>query len=104
GEPLPGATVRVKGTEKAAAAGADGKFSLTGVEENAVLVVSSVGFVTQEVPLNGRTQLTVVLEEDLARLNEVVVVGYGTQQRSDVTSAISTFKPTEENNRPVLGP
>ncbi len=92
GGSLPGATVRVKGTNKAVMTNANGQFSIGGISENAILVVSYTGFVTQEIPVNNRTSLDVKLMEDMASLNEVVVVGYGSLDRKDLTSAVSTIQ------------
>ncbi len=102
GEPLPGAAVRVKGTNIGAITDVNGNFYLRSLDPQSVLVISYTGFVTQEIAVNGRRELTVSMVEDSQRLNELVVIGYGTQNSSEVTSAISTFKPTTENARPVL--
>ncbi|RZL13148.1 MAG: TonB-dependent receptor, partial [Hymenobacter sp.] len=103
GNPLPGATVVLKG---AAGVGTstdgDGKFSLTVPTGDAVLVISSIGYVAQEVRVAGRTNVTVQLVNDDQALNEVVVVGYGTQKRSDVTGAIGSVKSAELVERPVV--
>ncbi len=92
GTPLPGATVRVKGGSQAAVTNTDGDFSIANVTGNVVLVVSYTGYVTQEIPLNGRSQINVNLEEDAANLNEVVVVGYGSLDRKELTSSVSTLR------------
>ncbi|MGX5691182.1 SusC/RagA family TonB-linked outer membrane protein [Arcticibacter tournemirensis] len=95
GEPLPGATVKVKGANQAVAADVNGSFTLRNVNDNAVLVVSYTGFLTVEVQLNGRSELTIVLKEDLQDLSEVVVVGYSNRRRSELTSAVSTVSAEE---------
>jgi TonB-linked SusC/RagA family outer membrane protein len=103
GAPLPGATIVLKGaTGVGVSADADGKFSLSVPDGNATLVVSSVGFVTQEVALAGRTTLTLQLVADNKALDEVVVVGYGTQKRSDLTGAVGSVKAAELVERPVV--
>ena len=89
GVPLAGATVRVQGTTLGAATDGEGRFELEVPSLQDTLVVSFVGFGTQTVPLAGRSRVDVVLTEDAA-LAEVVVVGYGTQEREDVTGAISS--------------
>jgi len=91
-EGIPGATVVVKGTTLGTTSDAAGSFSLTLPDANATLVVSSIGFANQEIPVKGRTDLTITLQNDTKALDEIVVVGYGTQRRQDVTGAISTIK------------
>jgi len=87
---LPGATVVLKGTTIGASTDADGNFTLTVPDGTATptLVISSVGYVKQEVVLNGRASVTVSLAQNTQDLNEIVVVGYGTQKRSDVTGSV----------------
>ncbi|MDF7812695.1 TonB-dependent receptor [Hymenobacter sp. YC55] len=91
-EPILGATVVVKGSTVGTATDADGNFSLTLPDGNATLVISSIGFANQEVAVNGRTDISITLQNDTKALDEVVVVGYGTQRRQDVTGAIATVK------------
>jgi len=103
GNPLPGATVILKGNASVGVSSdADGKFSLSVPDGNATLVISSVGYVSQQIALGGRTDITVQLVSDDQALNEVVVVGYGTQKRSDVTGAIGSVKAAELVERPVV--
>ncbi|MDR1585403.1 MAG: SusC/RagA family TonB-linked outer membrane protein, partial [Prevotellaceae bacterium] len=102
GEPVIGATVAVRNSSNATMTDASGKFSLT-VPVDAVLAISYLGYETQEINVNGRTDFRVTLKEDNRLLDEVVVVGYGTQRKALVTSAISTLKPTE-NTRLVVNP
>ena len=92
GTPLPGANILEKGTTNGAQADFDGNFSISVADENAILVISYIGFASKEVSTNGATDLTIVLEESAAGLDEVVVVGYGTQKRSDVTGAVASVK------------
>ncbi|MDE6164047.1 MAG: SusC/RagA family TonB-linked outer membrane protein [Muribaculaceae bacterium] len=92
GEPIVGATVLVKGTQKGAAADLDGNFVLTGVDANATLLVSAVGYTPQEIALKGRTSITVTLLEDSKVLDDVVVIGYGSLQKKQVTSSITSIK------------
>ncbi|MEM9525844.1 MAG: TonB-dependent receptor [Bacteroidota bacterium] len=89
GTPLIGVTVRENGTTSGTVTDLDGNFSLNASSADAVLIFSYTGFATQEVALNGRTRLDVTLETDVAQLDEIVVVGYGTQQKSDVTGSLS---------------
>ncbi|MDE5805872.1 MAG: carboxypeptidase-like regulatory domain-containing protein, partial [Paramuribaculum sp.] len=82
----------VKGTQKGVAADLDGQFVLSGVDKNATLVVSAVGYTSQEIPLKGRTDIKVTLIEDSKVLDDVVVIGYGSLQKKQVTSAITSIK------------
>ena len=103
GEGLPGVTVLVKGTNIGTSAGPDGSFSLS-VPENSVLVFSSVGFVRQEVAVTGATStFAVTMNEDNQALNEVVVVGYGTQNRQELTTAVSSVNAQAIERQPVAG-
>ena len=95
GEPLTGAYVSEKGTNNGAITGLDGNFSLQ-TSAQSVLVVSYIGFLTQEVPLNGRTRIDIRLEEDSEALEEVVVVGYGTQKKVNLTGAVANVKIDEQ--------
>ncbi|WP_235841715.1 SusC/RagA family TonB-linked outer membrane protein [Confluentibacter sediminis] len=99
--PLPGVSVIVDGTSNGAATDFDGRYTLSNVASNATLVISYVGFVTQRIPVNGKTTIDVTLVEDLQALDEVVVVGYGTQSRATVTGAISNVKTEEIAAVPV---
>ncbi|WP_236980568.1 SusC/RagA family TonB-linked outer membrane protein [Membranihabitans maritimus] len=91
GEALIGVNVLVKGTNKGTSTDFEGNFTLEDVNENAVLVVSYIGYQTQEIPVNGEKEITITLLEDLQTLDEVVVVGYGTQKKSDLTGSISSI-------------
>jgi TonB-linked SusC/RagA family outer membrane protein len=91
-EPVIGATIREKDTENGTATDLEGNFSLDVASPNAVLVVSYTGFAEQEVLLDGRTQVEIQLSQDEALLNEVVVVGYGTQRKSDLTGSVGSVK------------
>ena len=88
-DPLIGASVSVKGTSVAAVTDVDGNFSLDGVKNDAVIVVSYIGYKTAEFSLNGRTRLEIEMTPDSEILNEVVVIGYGTMDKKELTSAIS---------------
>src|SRR5690606_17244365 len=96
GLPLPGANIMEKGTSNGVMTDFDGNFSIE-VGADAVLQVSYIGYVTQEVSVNGQTEITINLAEDAAGLEEVVVVGYGTQKKANLTSAISTIKGEDIN-------
>ncbi|WP_236973606.1 SusC/RagA family TonB-linked outer membrane protein [Membranihabitans maritimus] len=88
GNPLIGVNVRVKGTNKGTASDFDGRFELNDVNENDVLVLSYIGYQTVEIPIDGRTSIEVTLISDSELLDEVVVVGYGTQKKSDLTGSV----------------
>jgi len=103
GEPLPGVTVLVKGTTNGTSTGADGSFSLS-VPENSTLVFSSVGFKTQELAVTGATStIAVRLSDDQQALNEVVVVGYGTQTRQDLSTSVASVGSQALARQPVAG-
>src|SRR5690606_33921778 len=90
GQPLAGATIRVKGTDNATVSDGDGNFTLRDIPTGAVLEVVYTGYKNQEIVLAGRTQIQTTLSLDNQSLNEVVVVGYGTQQRKDITASFSS--------------
>lgn len=87
--PLPGASIVVKGTTNGTQTDFDGNYSLDDVDNSATLVISYIGFATQEIAVNGQTTINVTLEEDASQLEEVVVVGYGTQKRANLTGAVA---------------
>lgn len=91
GNPLAGASVEEKGKDNPVITGDDGGFSLT-VSPNATLVVSFVGYVTREVGVGNQTQISITLEEGEADLEQVVVIGYGTVRKKDLTGAVSVIK------------
>lgn len=86
--PLPGVTVLLKGTANGVVTNFDGEYTITNVPPDGVLVFSYVGFVTEEIPVNNQSEINVTLVPDVSTLDEVVVVGYGTMKRSDVTGAM----------------
>ncbi len=90
--PLPGVNVVVKGTDNGTSTDFDGNYVLNNVDANATLVFSFVGYITKEVPLNGQTTINVTLDGDSQALDEVVVVGYGSQNKRDITGAVSSIK------------
>lgn len=100
GTPLPGASVVIKGTTTGTQTDFDGNFTLTDVQTNSTLVISYIGFVTQEITLNGQTTLDVTLQEDSQQLDEVVVVGYGTQKKADLTGSIATITSEDISRTP----
>lgn len=92
GNPLPGVTVVVVGTTNGIITDAAGRFTLTGIPENAALRFSFVGMKTQEIAVGKKTVINVVLEEETIGLKEIVAVGYGTQRRSEITGAVASVK------------
>ena len=100
GETVIGASVVVKGTTNGTITGIDGDFTLSGVSEGSILVISYVGYVTQEVKFNGQP-LNVILKEDSQTLEEVVVVGYGVQKKANLTGAVATVNAKALESRPV---
>lgn len=94
GEPLPGVSIVIKETRHGMTTDANGLFSIVVPDENAVLVFSFVGYLNQEVMVGARSAIDIEMEVDEKSLEEVVVVGYGTQKRRDVTGAIASV-PTE---------
>lgn len=101
GAPLPGASVVVKGTSTGTQTDFDGNFWLQ-ADRGAILEISYIGFKPGEVTLTGQQQINVRLQEDLAQLDEVVVVGYGVQRKADVTGAISSIKSEDILQQPAL--
>ena len=100
GTGVPGVSIKIKGTSIAVLAGATGSYTIS-APGNSVLIYSSVGFTTQEIAVNNRTQIDLTLADEANDLTEVVVIGYGTAQKKDVTGAISSIKATQlENENP----
>ncbi|MFD2903474.1 SusC/RagA family TonB-linked outer membrane protein [Sphingobacterium anhuiense] len=92
GNPLAGATVHVKGTSNSTASDQNGSFKLNNVKKNDVISIKMIGFTTQEVPYNGESNLKIQLISVAQSLEEAVVVGYGTIDKKELTSAVSTIK------------
>src|SRR5680860_751385 len=102
GVPLPGASVVEKGTTNGTQSNFDGNFTLEVIGQNSVLVVSYVGYAAKEIIVGAQTQFSVTLEIDAAALDDVVVVGYGTQKRANVSGAVSSIMG-EDVNEVVTG-
>ncbi len=92
GEPLPGVTIKIKGKARGAVTDLSGQYTIQVEPEDKVLVFSYVGYLSQEIPIDDQVQIDVSLKQDLIGLEEVVVVGYGTQKREAITSSISSVK------------
>nr|HPM92850.1 SusC/RagA family TonB-linked outer membrane protein [Bacteroidales bacterium] len=99
---IPGATVLEKGTTIGAITDADGNYSIAVANSNDTLVFSYIGYKTMEIPIMGRTKIDVTLSADLTELDEVVVIGYGTQKKKVVTGSISTVDAEKIEKIPVL--
>ncbi len=97
GESLPGVNVVEKDTQNGTISDQDGNFSITTTTLNPVLVFSYVGYMQQEVEVGGKTELKVAMNEDLVNLDEVVVIGYGTAKKSDLTGSVTSVKPKDLN-------
>ncbi|MEP0714003.1 MAG: SusC/RagA family TonB-linked outer membrane protein, partial [Algoriphagus sp.] len=97
---LPGASILIKGTTKGVTSDIDGKYQVT-AEKGQVLVFSFIGMLSQEHTVNANETLNIALQPDAQSLDEVVVVGYGTQKRNDVTSAVSTIDTKVLESRPI---
>lgn len=92
GFPLLGANILEKGTTNGTQSDFDGKFTLNVANENATLIISYIGYLTQEVAVNNQTNISIILKENAAALDEIVVVGYGTLAKKDITGSIATIK------------
>lgn len=101
GEFLPGVSIILKGTSQGTTTDTGGNFSIRVADENAVLVFSFVGYLNKEVTVGSRSALNVVLQEDRKALEEVVVVGYGTQKRSDITGSVASVPKDRLSKLPV---
>lgn len=91
-QPIPGVNILEKGTTNGTTSDANGKYTLSGLRDNAVLVFSFIGYTSQEVAVSGRSMIDIALEQDVETLEEVVVIGYGTARRQDFTGAVSSVK------------
>jgi TonB-linked SusC/RagA family outer membrane protein len=101
GLPLFGASILEKGTDRGVSTDFDGKFTLSIKDVNAILIVSYLGFQQQEISLNGQTSLSIILEEDSANLDEIIVTGYTSERKSDLTGAVSIIKVDEATDQPL---
>lgn len=102
GETVIGATILIKGTQKGTISDVDGSYTLSLASDENTLVFSYTGLKTQEVLLSKETQLNIVMTEDISLLDEIVVVGYGTQKRSNISGAVSTVSADEITESPIL--
>ncbi|RLD22644.1 MAG: hypothetical protein DRI71_07220 [Bacteroidetes bacterium] len=102
GESIPGATVLVKGTSNGTVTDIDGKYFLNVTTEDAILMISFVGYESLEIEVGNRSTIDVSLKVSLTELSEVVVIGYGTQKKKVVTGAIESISAEEITSTPIL--
>jgi len=102
GNPLPGATVQVKGSVQGTTTGVDGKYTLEVTGTTNTLVFSFVGYIQKEIPVQNQTVINISLEPDILGLQEVIVVGYGTQKKSDITGTVASLPKDRLENSPNL--
>lgn len=96
---LPGVNVLLKDSGTGTVTDVDGRYSISISDENDILIFSSIGYMTQEVAVNGRSTLDITLAEDVQSLEEVVVIGYGTQRKSDLTGSVESINMEEKENQ-----
>lgn len=104
GAPLPGVSVSLKGTQTGTVTNSGGNYSLTLPDNNGILVFSYVGYNKKEITVNGRSEINVTLKVNISSLNQLVVVGYGTQKKSDLTGAISSLNEKDFNKGVASSP
>jgi iron complex outermembrane receptor protein len=104
GAPLSGVSVAAKGSTRGTTSDGNGNFSLSVASSVTRIVISSVGYATQEIDVSSTTSVTVMLEEVVANINEVVVVGYGTAKRKDLTGSVATIQAKDFNRGVVTAP
>ena len=104
GGPLPGVSILVEGTNQGTTSDINGNYRLMVPENSAALIFSYVGYRTERVAIDNQSQINITLQEDINQLEELVVVGYGKQQKRDVTGAISQVKGQDFENLPVASP
>ena len=101
GQPIPGVNIVVKGTTNGVSTDANGNYSIAIPNQNAVLLLTSIGLVTQEVTVGNRTIVNVQMQESINELSQVVVTGYNTTQRKDITGSIASISPDKFKDIPV---
>ena len=101
GKLLLGVSIVLKGTSIGTVTDIDGNYSVEVPDDHAILVFSYLGYSTQELSVKGKSRLDVILTEDMQKLEEVVVVGYGTQKKVNLTGAVAQLKGEVLENRPV---
>ncbi len=101
GVPIPGANVIVKGTTTGAQTDFDGKFSITLSDGSEIIKVSYIGYLGQEVNVKGKKQITITLQEDISKLDEIVVIGYGSVKKSDLTGSVASVSGENLTRNPI---
>uniref|UniRef100_UPI004047CEB8 SusC/RagA family TonB-linked outer membrane protein n=1 Tax=Mariniflexile sp. TaxID=1979402 RepID=UPI004047CEB8 len=101
GQPLAGANILEKGTSNGSLTDFDGNFSIRVANQNSILKISYVGFLNQEISVQGKNTINITLKEDLEALDEVVIIGYGTVKKKDLTGSVSVIKAEEAFMAPV---
>jgi TonB-dependent starch-binding outer membrane protein SusC len=104
GKPLAGATVKLKGTDISAVANEDGKFTIESAANSGVLIISFVGYETREYPFSKATSVIIVLQRKELKGDEIIVIGYGTQKKSDLTGSVSSLKADDFNKGITTAP
>ncbi|WP_215225051.1 SusC/RagA family TonB-linked outer membrane protein [Echinicola shivajiensis] len=99
--PLPGVSILIKGSSTGTVTDIDGKFKIEVPNEESVLVFSSIGFERQEITVGSQSTINITMQVDLQQLGEVVVVGYGTQKKANITGAIAQIEPDNLDERPI---
>ncbi|MDY8138188.1 SusC/RagA family TonB-linked outer membrane protein [Aquimarina sp. 2201CG5-10] len=104
GQPIPGVNIVVKGTTNGTTTDFDGLYSLANVGNGDILVFSYIGFITKEVTYSGQTPIDVILDEDAAELEQVVLIGYGSARKKDLTGSVSTVTSEDFNKGNIVSP
>jgi hypothetical protein len=104
GLPALGATVSVKGTSNGTSTDFDGKYTLNNVPKDAVIVFSFIGYKTQEIPYTGQTEINTTLEENPSELDTIVLIGYGSTTKENITAAQTTVTEKEFNKGAIVSP
>ncbi|MDV3310710.1 MAG: TonB-dependent receptor [Cyclobacteriaceae bacterium] len=104
GNPVPGVNVLVKGTTTGTTSDSDGRYTVNAPDGNSVLIFSFIGYTTQEVPINSRSVIDIALTQDAQQLSEVVVVGYGTVEKKDLTGSVAVIDNDQLVQRGALNP
>jgi len=102
GQALPGVTVVIKGTTQGTVTNIDGNYTVPNVPDNATLVFSFVGMLTQEIQTNNKTNLNITMKADAIGIEEVVAIGYGTQRKENVTGSMETASSQQIENKPIV--
>ena len=100
--PLPGVNIAVKGTTIGTLTDTDGKYTIEVPDDKNVLTFSYVGYATQEIEVNSQTTINISLQEDIAQMNEVIVIGYGTQEEKDLTGSVASINSEAIENRQAI--